>query len=149
MATMTTVQYMQEAVKDIFALYEKQGRSATGTFGQMLDSSVEERPDMVKAKIYGAEYSEYTEYGRGSGKFPPVANILAWIRAKGIETDIKEESLAYLIARKISREGTKKQEPLLEAILTKPWLDGLGRAVLAGRVEEIKTILRSVQYGNN
>ena len=45
-----------------------------------------------------------TEFGRRAGKFPPVDEIRAWAKRKGIPEDA-----AFLIARKIAREGTKAQ----------------------------------------
>jgi hypothetical protein len=57
--------------------------------------------------IYAAGYAFAVEFGRGPGKMPPVKSIRAWIDAKGIEpTGISKDSLAFLIARKIAREGT-------------------------------------------
>lgn len=47
------------------------------------------------------------EDGRGPGKMPPTAPILEWLQQRGINPpDIKQESLAFLIARKIGREGS-------------------------------------------
>ena len=47
------------------------------------------------------------ENGRRPGKMPPVAPILAWVQSRNITPDdISQESLAFLIARKIGREGS-------------------------------------------
>lgn len=47
------------------------------------------------------------ENGRRPGKMPPVQPILSWIQSRGITPDdISQESLAFLIARKIGREGS-------------------------------------------
>ena len=60
-----------------------------------------------------ADYWQYVENGRKSGKFPPLDKILDWIRVKQIlPTEINgklptERQLAYLIGRKISEEGTE------------------------------------------
>jgi len=49
------------------------------------------------------------EQGRKPGKFPPPDEILRWVRLGKIQkrSNISDESLAYLIGRKISREGIK------------------------------------------
>lgn len=56
--------------------------------------------------ITGARYFYQQIHGRRPGKFPPIQNIIEWIETKGIEADIPVKSLAFLIARKIAREGT-------------------------------------------
>lgn len=49
---------------------------------------------------------QYVNYGRGAGKRPPKDAIIAWIQKNNIQSDIKVNSLAFLIARKIGRDGT-------------------------------------------
>lgn len=77
----------------------KSGRSAatlevanvTDSSGQLLAG------DSIMAQIFG----------RAPGKQPPTNAIVAWIESAGIQPEgISIESLAFLIARKIGREGT-------------------------------------------
>lgn len=56
--------------------------------------------------IWANDYIYYLIHGRKPGKFPPKAPILQWIKDKPINSDIKPESLAFLIQRKISKKGT-------------------------------------------
>lgn len=47
------------------------------------------------------------EDGRKPGKMPPVQNIQQWLEQRGINPpDISQKSLAFLIARRIGREGS-------------------------------------------
>ncbi len=47
------------------------------------------------------------ETGRKPGKMPPTEPIKQWIEQRGIQPpDISQDSLAFLIARKIGREGS-------------------------------------------
>ena len=76
------------------------------TTGQMADS-LGYKWDGSTLIIYSSEkYFTVLETGRKPGKQPPLDPILKWIKAKNIATDIKERSLAYLIARKIGKEGS-------------------------------------------
>lgn len=64
-------------------------------------------------------YAEYVEYGRRAGKMPPVAHFRAWVYKKFHLRDWKEaESIAWAIAKKIAREGTKPH-PFFTPAITK------------------------------
>ncbi len=64
--------------------------------------------------LYAADYFKYLIYGRGPGKQPPIDSMLAWVqgnsdalaRTKQVYKYITEQGLAYLIGRKIAKEGT-------------------------------------------
>lgn len=76
------------------------------TTGQMADS-LGYKWDGSTLIIYSSEkYFTVLETGRKPGKQPPLDPIQKWIEAKGILTDISSRSLAYLIARKIGKEGS-------------------------------------------
>lgn len=93
--------------EDILALYESRGRRASGEFEEQMEVEVEG----LTVRLLGAEHTEYTVDGRAEGRFPPIDVIEKWIEDKGIinsiEGDISVSSLAFLIARKIAREGTE------------------------------------------
>jgi len=59
-----------------------------------------------KLQVKGLDYIYYLEKGRKAGKAPPRKVIEQWIVDKGIISDISTKSLAFLIQRKIAREGT-------------------------------------------
>lgn len=73
------------------------GRLADSVAYQVTESSLVVTAD---------DYIYYLQFGRKPGKFPPKQPILEWIRSKPINSDISEDSLAFLIQRKISKEGT-------------------------------------------
>jgi hypothetical protein len=56
-----------------------------------------------------APASRYRGLGRGAGRFPPLQPLVEWVQAKGIATEEKQaKRVAFLIGRKISREGTNR-----------------------------------------
>ena len=57
-------------------------------------------------KLLGADYIYYLDQGRAPGKFPPPRNLIEWVRQKLNVTNSEAKSAAFLIGRKISREGT-------------------------------------------
>jgi hypothetical protein len=70
--------------------------------------------DAITGQLFSADYFKYLIYGRGAGKGPPPENILIWVqnnpdtlaRAKQVYKYITEKGLAYLIGRKIAKQGT-------------------------------------------
>lgn len=68
------------------------------------------------------DYWYYVENGRKAGKWPPIDNILNWIRVKPVlpRPNAKgklptPQQLAFLIARKIGEEGTQGTQDLRKA----------------------------------
>jgi hypothetical protein len=69
--------------------------------------------------VFGGGHAVYTERGTGAGGRPTLDETLDWIRLKGITPDtpgMSRESLAFLIRRKIAREGVRAQ-PFAEPAL--------------------------------
>ena len=96
--------------EELIAKYDEKGMRASGNWANSLEVTV---TGGLSAKLIGDEYSEQLEYGRKSGKQPPSQAIEQWIRYKGIMSrivgKISISSLAYLIARKIAREGWRRE----------------------------------------
>lgn len=70
--------------------------------------------DEISGTFWAADYLKYLVTGRGPGKFPPPTKMLDWVqanpdvleRAKQTYRHLTAEGLAFLIGRKIAREGT-------------------------------------------
>lgn len=95
-----------------------------------------------------ASYWKYVEYGRRPGKFPPPNKILDWIKIKPViprpVNGIKptDKQLAFLISRKIARDGIKPGNQLEEA-LNLSWAknkDNISYAISADLQEMINII---------
>lgn len=58
----------------------------------------------------GKGYAEYVENGRKEGKMPPPKILTAWVQKKlRIRNEKQAASVAFVIARKIAKNGTKAQ----------------------------------------
>jgi hypothetical protein len=89
---------------DIVEAYYDGGKETTGEFEKGLQLSFAPNKGNLSGYLYLA--------GRAAGKMPPIKAIEEWLKAKGIqplEKAMKISSLAYLIARKIAREGTDEE----------------------------------------
>ena len=98
--------YLERFKKDLIANYDKLGLRASGKFAEGLEYEI--KGD--KLTMYGAKHSIFMEYGRGPGGFPPLKAIEEWIEVKRGLPPIfveKKKQFAFLIARKIAKEGIK------------------------------------------
>lgn len=90
--------------EDLIQDHISKGQVASGQLqdGFRVESSA------TQGALYGVSYFKYLVTGRGPGKFPPVDKLREWVRVTGMATSagISENSLAYLIGRKIANEGT-------------------------------------------
>ena len=94
--------------------YDRLGMRASGSWADELEVVSTKNT----GKILGLSYSEQLESGRtktsGGGDGTLIKRITQWIKDKGIVSKIKGDisvsSLAFLITRKIHKEGWKREE---------------------------------------
>ena len=138
------------AVKDLYK--EKllaDDKKATGYLIQSIKVQIEHNNWNYIGELSLADYWKYVEYG-SKPHFPPVSAILKWIKDKPvIPREINgitptNQQLAFLIGRKISRDGIKAGNqlantieelnaiwlPLIEAALEKDIEEGLARIII-------------------
>ena len=118
--------------------------------GQWVDT-IEAITERLSGKILAQYYTEYIVDGRKPGKFPPRGVIEKWIIDKGIkplDDKISISSLAFLIARKIAREGTEyfKQggTDLIEAVITPERIQRIINRVSTFQIDSFTSEIRSV-----
>lgn len=104
---------LDEYCKEFSKLYKDKLRSR-GHTGLMNNFSCnfEIFNNTYKITISLPDYYYWVENGRKPGKFPPVVAIQKWIKQKHLPTGNGKKlptlnQLAFLIGRKIAREGTK------------------------------------------
>ena len=133
-----------EALKnELIAKHREMGMEVTGQWAESL--AVE--TDGYSAKVLAGHSPD----GRGRGKQPPSEAIEQWIVAKGIAARLEKEitlgSLAFLIARKIGREGTKRQNNLVDSVVTperiQQVIDKIGPAFIMEFSNSILTYLKT------
>lgn len=127
--------------------YDNQGRRASGNWETELESNIDRTLKGYRIRLLGSYYTYWMENGRRPGKFPPINVIRQWIDDKGIIPygNISRDSLAFLIARKIARDGYKGR-PVVANVITDQWVQELLDAVGLFYLEEIKSdILKELQ----
>lgn len=98
--------YLERLRMKLIAKYVELGLRASGDYEQQLEPKVEGDTLIM----LGAFHSQFMEHGREPGKFPPRKVIEDWIDTKTSLPAIfreKKSQFAFLIARKIAKEGIK------------------------------------------
>lgn len=113
-------------VDEIVNLYREELSSqhidASGNLSSTLTSDIEIDDNRLRIYFNLEEYWKYVEYGRRAGKRPPIQAIEKWITIKPIIPQPYNnhipttKQLAYLIARKIGRDGIKGKYPLSKTL---------------------------------
>ncbi len=141
-------QEFESLKNDLISAYDSKGMRASGKFAEELEVWTSDN----HAILWGEKYAEQLEDGRNSGKQPPSDMIEQWIYDKGIAAKIDGEisvsSLAFLIARKIGREGWKREEHggvnLISEIITENRLQKILNEVGEAKLIEFSSHLQSL-----
>lgn len=126
-------QVLREYAKDAREIYKYQislgGKNASRKLIDSVNSKINVNGTEYEVVLKLQDYWKYIEKGRRPGSFPPVGVLLKWIQVKPILPRPDRNgnlpspnNLAYLIGRKIEREGIEPY-PALET--TKEELDRL------------------------
>lgn len=123
--------------------------------GQKIPDAFRKEVDASGGRLYAPDYFKYLIYGRGPGKQPPPQSMLEWVQknpdvlasAKARYKYITEKGLAFIIGRKIGREGTdiyqgKKKGVDLLGVMENNMPDLL-KQLAASEVINIATSLRN------
>ena len=139
-------QVLDDFIKDVAETYKslllRDGKKATG---ELISSIKPMTPELVngtfECSLSLAPHWKYVENGRRPGKFPPIDNILDWVKAKPLLArpnrldgkEITPKQLAFLVARKIATSGIQPGNQLEEAIdiVYARWKDRIDAAITA------------------
>lgn len=91
--------------------YNSSGRKASGYFGEHIDVEMYDEGGRIKTPLYvGALVFGRKPTSGGGGGRSLYSMILDWVKVKGITPDnpkMTDNTLAYLISRKIHKQGIK------------------------------------------
>lgn len=135
---------MLSSRESIASAIVSEGANASGRTIASIRSEVEEDADGVSAKLYGRRAFHTLERGRAGGRVPKGFRdiIRQWMLDKGIDMggEVRNNSFAYLVARKIALEGTKLYRRGGRTTIYTPAIN-TARDMLAQRREKLMKIL--------
>lgn len=129
-------QYAQQLVAQYRENLTQGKRNASSKLADTVKAEVKVEDTVISVELTLQDYWYYVEHGRKAGKMPPISKIEKWIKVKNIPLQLEtyaeqtknklkkkkkptkaqqRHRLAYLIARKIGREGTKGTHDLQSA----------------------------------
>lgn len=115
--------FLNDFVSTYKSLLIRDNKKASGDLINSIKAlNIEFNTTKYTGSISLKNYWKYVEYGRKPGKFPPPKKILNWVKVKKIlPKPIKgikptEKQLAFLISRKIARDGIKPGNQFSEAL---------------------------------
>lgn len=109
-------------------LVRKRRKYTTGALYNSLYYRPFKRGTNINIKLgSGVDYGQYVHYGRKPGKQPPVSSIEEWMKKKPVrlrnrqgsfvkETPKLRRQVAFLIARKIGRDGIEPYPYFTQAV---------------------------------
>lgn len=143
-------QYGAEVCERYRAELAEQGKNASGLLSGSVRYLVKRETAVYAVDLSLAEYWQYVEYGRRPGKFPPPEKILEWIRVKPVLPRPlengrlpTEQQLAFLIGRKIARDGIAPTPALSDAStdVYDRFLERIGAAISADLARAVDGVL--------
>lgn len=129
-------QYGNQIINDYRRLLYEGGSNASGLLGNSLVSRVNAEDGIYEVSLEIQDYWKYLEFGRKAGKFPNIDAIKKWIQVKPVTPTVYNgklptlDQLAYLISRKIARDGIEPRYYLTNTLIKldlKPLEDGITR----------------------
>lgn len=115
--------------------------NASSSLSQSIQPEIKSQRSGYRLTVLMEDYWQYVEEGRPPGKMPPIKNIYEWIQnKKPLQASIANspdriaatKSLAYVIARKIGKKGTRKQpfiSPSLKEVTTATLAERIGKYI--------------------
>lgn len=103
--------WLNSSKAQIISNYDRDNMRASGSFAKSLRVEVSEQSGNIKGTLCGAHHSLFIDDGRkptsGGGNGQLKVAIKQWIDDKNItpRDNISKDSLAFLIARKVHKEG--------------------------------------------
>lgn len=120
------IQVFQEYANEVVDTYKnelhKDGHKATGKLISSVHHIFTINSNSIQVDLSLEDYWKYVEKGRKAGKMPPINNILDWIKIKPVIPRPfngklpTQKQLAYLISRKIGREGIEAGNELTNTL---------------------------------
>ena len=111
-----------QIVEEYRRVLADEGINASSSLSNTADIEIDYNGDKLIISLMLEPYWKYVEYGRRPGKMPPIDNIKEWIKVKPVIPDARsgripdDRQLAFLIARKIGREGIPAKHPINKTV---------------------------------
>lgn len=126
---------------------------ASGALGQSINFNVKSSAKKIELDITMLDYWGAVDGGRKAGKQPPIDKIKEWLSIQNVRdkirfgqsdaafTESEKNSLAFLIARKIGKQGTKGTNFATNVFTSSLITNELPEVILNSIVEDADAVL--------
>lgn len=142
-----------QAASDLYRVeMQRRGKNASFDLSNSVDFQMTKEGTVYTVSLSLLEYWKYIEYGRKPGKFPPIDKIREWVEIKPLIPRPMAngklptlQQLAFLIGRKIAREGIAPEPILHDTVveLNQKWLPLIRKALERDLYDMTDVILRT------
>jgi hypothetical protein len=129
-----------ETVTALATALRSVGADNTGRLINSLRTELRDTGEGLEMMIIGNGYFDIVDKGRLPGKQPPLADIVAWTKSKGLP-----ESLAFPIAKNIGKFGIKPRPVLKQVVESNEFKKNfklIGEAYARDVTQEINNIIK-------
>ena len=128
---------------------------ASGELDKSIAFSIKAQSTRLTMELSMADYYVFVDKGRKPGKRPPTKPIEDWLRYPNVQDKIgrsgledkERKGLAFVIARKIGREGTKGTNFYTNVVKSRLVTQDLDKTVTQAISEDIDELLASLLDG--
>ncbi len=133
---------LESIAEDLKQKHIELGQKASGDWVNSVEVKVQGGHGVIEAK----GYTKYLVHGRGAGEKPPIAPLEKWVNDKLGISGKDARSVAFAVAFKIGKEGTKiyknKGTDLVDGVITEQRInkikERIGQTILIEVNEELK-----------
>lgn len=124
-------------------------QSASGNLEESIGYVMRSKPSGYEVDIELADYYKYVDQGRKAGGMPPVSKLREWLRYPNVKDrlglnqlpDSQLNGIAYLIARKIAKEGTKGNHFFTNVVDNSGIIDEMTEGLANAATQDLSTAI--------
>ncbi len=132
---------------------DESNSNASGSLSESMGLTFKSSSKGLTMDLSMLDYYMYVDEGRKPGKMPPVSSIAEWLTLPNVREKLQEQSdaefqgiqsLAFVIARKIGKEGTKGTKFFTNVVDSRLFKDDIPNTVGQAAFEDVDLVIGEI-----